>query len=222
MRPFNEAELPVVEPITLDDAVSEGLMLAKYSSRMRLKNRIIVGVLTHERRYDPEQYLGEAKRALGVLIDEFDLEAARIARQLRIAASMPEKPRTRTTIASPTRTTCSFGKTPRMRSPQHCANGAQTRATCSSSSRARGRTRGTTLQEQSKTGSTARTSSSTRVTSEARASGCACLQQTCWHYKAHPATPRRRPKQITSISRQHRGSAAPNILAALSVSGTGA
>ena len=91
MRPFNEAELPVVEPITLDDAVSEGLMLAKYSSRMRLKNRIIVGVLTHERRYDPEQYLGEAKRALGVLIDEFDLEAARIARQLRIAASMPGK-----------------------------------------------------------------------------------------------------------------------------------
>jgi hypothetical protein len=91
MRPFNEAELPVVEPITLDDAVSEGLLLAKYSCRMRLKNRIIVGVLTHERRYDPEQYLGEAKRALGVLIDEFDLEAARIARQLRIAASMPGK-----------------------------------------------------------------------------------------------------------------------------------
>jgi hypothetical protein len=91
MRPFDESELPVVEPITLDDAVSEGLMLAKYSSRMRLKNRIIVGVLTHERRYDPEQYLGEAKRALGVLIDEFDLEAARIARQLRIAASMPGK-----------------------------------------------------------------------------------------------------------------------------------
>ena len=91
MRPFDESELPPVEPITLEDAVSEGLMLAKYSSRMALKNRIIVGVLTNDRPYEPEQYLGEAKRAIGALIDEFDLEATRIARQLRMVASMPGK-----------------------------------------------------------------------------------------------------------------------------------
>ena len=91
MRPFDESELPPVEPITLEDAVSEGLMLAKYSSRMALKNRIIVGVLTNDRPYAPEQYLGEARRAIGALIDEFDLEATRIARQLRMVASMPGK-----------------------------------------------------------------------------------------------------------------------------------
>ncbi|MEO7122991.1 MAG: hypothetical protein ABI400_07735 [Lacisediminihabitans sp.] len=91
MRPFNEAELPPVLPISVDDAVSEGLMLAKYSSRMRLKNRIIVGVLTQDRSYDPAQYLGEARRALRLLIDESDLEASRVARQLRIVQSKPGK-----------------------------------------------------------------------------------------------------------------------------------
>lgn len=91
MRPFNEAELPPILPIALDDAVSEGLMLAQYSSRMRLKNRIIVGVLTQDRPYDPAQYLGEARRALRVLIDESDLEATRVARQLRAVRSKPGK-----------------------------------------------------------------------------------------------------------------------------------
>lgn len=91
MRPFNEAELPPVPPVSLEDSVSEGLMLATYSSRMRLKNRIIVGVLTHDRRFDPEQYLAEARTSLSVLIDEFDLEAARVARQLRIVVSKPGK-----------------------------------------------------------------------------------------------------------------------------------
>jgi hypothetical protein len=91
MRPFNEAELPPIPAISLDDAVSEGLMLTNYSSRMRLKNRIIVGVLTHDRPYDPLQYLDEARRALSVLIDESDLDATRVARQLRLVESKPGK-----------------------------------------------------------------------------------------------------------------------------------
>ena len=53
MRPFDESELPPVAPPSRDDAVSEGLMLAEYSCRMRLKNRIIVGVLTLDRPFDP-------------------------------------------------------------------------------------------------------------------------------------------------------------------------
>ena len=89
MRPFDESELPPVEPLSLDDAVSEGLMLAEYSSRMRLKNRIIVGVLTRPDSYDAKQYLDEARTALDVLVDEFDLDVDRIDRKLRVAVSIP-------------------------------------------------------------------------------------------------------------------------------------
>ncbi len=89
MRPFDESELPPVEPLSLDDAVSEGLMLADYSSRMRLKNRIIVGVLTRPDSYEAKQYLDEARTALDVLVDEFDLDVDRIGRKLRVAVSIP-------------------------------------------------------------------------------------------------------------------------------------
>ena len=89
MRPFNESELPAVEPLSLDDAVSEGLMLAGYSCRMRLKNRIIIGVLTRPDSYDAKQYLDEARAALDILVDEFDLDVDRIGRKLRVAVSIP-------------------------------------------------------------------------------------------------------------------------------------
>jgi hypothetical protein len=89
MRPFDESELPAVEPFSLDDAVSEGLMLADYSSRMRLKNRIIVGALTRPDSYDAKHYLVEAKKAIDVLVDEFDLDVDRIGRKLRVAVSIP-------------------------------------------------------------------------------------------------------------------------------------
>ncbi len=66
-------------------------MLAEYSSRLRLKNRVIVGVLTADRAFDPAQYLDEAREAIDVLIDEFDLEGIRIAKQVRVARSIPGK-----------------------------------------------------------------------------------------------------------------------------------
>ncbi len=91
MRPFDESELPPVTPVSRDDAFSEGLMLAEYSCRMRLKNRIIVGVLTHDRPYAPGQYLDEARLIIGVLADEFELEEQRVARQLRTVGSIPGK-----------------------------------------------------------------------------------------------------------------------------------
>lgn len=89
MRPFDESELPPLEPLSLEDAVAEGLMLAEYSSRMRLKNRIIIGVLTRPDRYEAEQYLEEATAALDVLVDEFELDVDRIAQRLRSVASKP-------------------------------------------------------------------------------------------------------------------------------------
>lgn len=89
MRPFDESELPPVAPLSLDDAVSEGLMLAEYSSRMRLKNRIIVGVLTRPGSYEARRYLDEARAAIEVLVDEFDLDVDRIDRKRRAAVSTP-------------------------------------------------------------------------------------------------------------------------------------
>ncbi|MEO6944798.1 MAG: hypothetical protein ABI053_08820 [Lacisediminihabitans sp.] len=89
MRPFDESALPAVEPFSLEDAVSEGLMLAEHSSRLRLKNRVIIGVLTQSDAFDAKHYIGEAKKAIDVLVDEFDLDVDRIGRKRRIAISIP-------------------------------------------------------------------------------------------------------------------------------------
>jgi hypothetical protein len=57
MRPFDESKLPSPKPPSVADATSDGLMLAEYAGRMKLKNAVIVGVLTRPDPYDPAEYL---------------------------------------------------------------------------------------------------------------------------------------------------------------------
>src|SRR5690606_27101057 len=61
----------------------EGLMLAEYASRMRVKNAIIVGVLTRADSYSAEDYVGDAAAALEHLAAEFDAAQERIGGELR-------------------------------------------------------------------------------------------------------------------------------------------
>lgn len=87
-RPFDDSEFPDPAPLSVEDAVSEGLMLAEYASRMRLKNRIIVGVLTRQDPFAADQYRGAARAALETLATESRQGGDRIADELRAAAEL--------------------------------------------------------------------------------------------------------------------------------------
>lgn len=50
---------------------------------MKVKNAVIIRALTGDRRFDPEQYLPEAKAALGGLAREFDEAGDRLDVQIR-------------------------------------------------------------------------------------------------------------------------------------------
>jgi hypothetical protein len=88
LRPFDENALPVPEPLSLADAVDEGLLLAEYASRMRLKNRIVIGTLTENAPYAATRYLDEAREALDVLASEAEDVAERIAEERRWSATL--------------------------------------------------------------------------------------------------------------------------------------
>lgn len=68
-------------------------MLAEYSSRMSLKNSIVIGALTGEEPYDPARYLEAARAALEALATESALAAERLATQRRLAGYMDGKAR---------------------------------------------------------------------------------------------------------------------------------
>jgi hypothetical protein len=83
LKPFDESALPEREPVTLEEATGEGLMLADYASRMTVKNRIEVAVLTDDESYDAEQYVETAKEAIDALAQESEIAADRIAEERR-------------------------------------------------------------------------------------------------------------------------------------------
>lgn len=77
-KPFDASELPPVRPLSVEGAVDEGLMLAEYASRLRLRNAIVVGALTDDGGYDPRTYLDAARRILDRLIVESRIVARRL------------------------------------------------------------------------------------------------------------------------------------------------
>lgn len=88
MTPFDESTLPAVAPASVDESTSEGLMLAEYASRMRLKNAIIVGVLTRRESYSPDDYVEAAAGALEHLASEFVGAAERMSKELSAIANL--------------------------------------------------------------------------------------------------------------------------------------
>ncbi|GAA4743761.1 hypothetical protein GCM10025783_14250 [Amnibacterium soli] len=69
----------------VEEEAEEGLLLAEYATRMRLKNRIIVDTVTAEGSIDPEAWADEVRLVLGRLRLEAEGSARRMEQELRIA-----------------------------------------------------------------------------------------------------------------------------------------
>src|ERR1700712_1162025 len=77
---------PVWVRRAIEEEAGEGLLLAEYATRMRLKNRIIVDTVTAEGSIDPESWADEVRLVLGGLRLEAEVSARRMEQQLRVAA----------------------------------------------------------------------------------------------------------------------------------------
>jgi hypothetical protein len=69
----------------VEDEAEEGLLLAEYATRMRLKNRIIVDTLTASGGVDTEAWADEVRLALGRLRIEAEVSARRMGREHEVA-----------------------------------------------------------------------------------------------------------------------------------------
>ena len=88
MRPFDESQLQSPAPTTLDHALDEGMMIAEYSARMTVKNRIVVDAIQTDSVFDTNRYLPVAAAALRELADESDVAGARIAEERGFALAL--------------------------------------------------------------------------------------------------------------------------------------
>jgi hypothetical protein len=88
MRPFDETQLESPAPTTLDHALDEGIMIAEYSARMTVKNRIVVDAIRTESGFTVERYLPVAADALRELAAESDDAVARIAEEREFAVDL--------------------------------------------------------------------------------------------------------------------------------------
>jgi hypothetical protein len=94
MRPRSIANLATETPAHRTSAraaiageAEEGLLLAEYATRMRLKNRIIVDTLTGADGVDVERWADEVRLSLGRLRIEAEQSARRMASERDLAAS---------------------------------------------------------------------------------------------------------------------------------------
>jgi hypothetical protein len=70
----------------VEEEAAEGLLLAEYATRMRLKNRIIVDTVTAEGSIDPEAWADEVRLVLGGLRLEAEGSARRMEQEAELAA----------------------------------------------------------------------------------------------------------------------------------------
>jgi hypothetical protein len=76
---------PVWVRRAVDEEAGEGLLLAEYATRMRLKNRIIVDTVTAEGSVDPEAWADEVRLVLGGLRLEAEGSARLMEQEAPIA-----------------------------------------------------------------------------------------------------------------------------------------
>jgi hypothetical protein len=84
--PFDFSALPEPELASLEDMVSEGVMLTEFAGKMALKNHILVGALTGSEPYDPKHYVDAARAVLTDLIRISDASATLAVEERRAAA----------------------------------------------------------------------------------------------------------------------------------------
>lgn len=76
---------PVWVRRAIDEEAGEGLLLAEYATRMRLKNRIIVDTVTAQGSVDPEAWADEVRLSLGGLRLEAEGSARRMEQEGSVA-----------------------------------------------------------------------------------------------------------------------------------------
>lgn len=82
----DEWTAPIQIRRAVEEEADEGLLLAEYATRMRLKNRIIVDTVTAQGSIDPEAWADEVRLVLGRLRLEAEGSARRMEQELRVAA----------------------------------------------------------------------------------------------------------------------------------------
>ncbi|MBO0982313.1 hypothetical protein [Rathayibacter sp. SD072] len=78
MRPYDPDENPARDPVSVEEATEEGLMLAEYASRMAVKNRVLMDGLTADVPFDVGHYSRAAAVELRKLADESEAAAKRL------------------------------------------------------------------------------------------------------------------------------------------------
>lgn len=76
---------PIHTRRAIEDEATEGMLLAEYATRMRLKNRIIVDTVRAEGSVDPEPWADEVRLVLGSLRVEAELSARRMEQEEGLA-----------------------------------------------------------------------------------------------------------------------------------------
>ncbi|MBF4503867.1 MULTISPECIES: hypothetical protein [unclassified Rathayibacter] len=78
MEPYDPDENPSREPLSVEEAADEGLMLAKYASRMAVKNRVLMDGITADVPFDVGRYSIVAAAELEKLAAESEAAAHRL------------------------------------------------------------------------------------------------------------------------------------------------
>ncbi len=89
LKPYDDAAVVVPPPVTVEQSVAEGLMIAEYAVRLRLKNTIAVDAVVSPRSYDPRNYLQRASRAFEELAAESQDAADRLTEELARVIGRP-------------------------------------------------------------------------------------------------------------------------------------
>jgi hypothetical protein len=78
MEPYDPDENPAREPVSVEEAAEEGLMLAQYASRMAVKNRVLMDGLGADVPFDVDRYSLVAAAELEKLARESEAAARRL------------------------------------------------------------------------------------------------------------------------------------------------
>jgi len=82
LKPYNDAAVVVPPQATVEQSVTEGLMISEYAVRLRLKNAIAVDAVVAPRAYDAATYLPLAAEAYRELANESQDASDRLTDEL--------------------------------------------------------------------------------------------------------------------------------------------
>lgn len=86
LNPYDDAAVTVRAPATVEQSVSEGLMIAEYAVRMRVKNAIAVDAVVSPHVYDAEKYVEQASAFFDELAIQSQDASDRLAEELANSA----------------------------------------------------------------------------------------------------------------------------------------